>query len=192
MENARGFVDYYNLLQVNPNCDERILEVAYRYFAKLYHPDHAETADVDKFNEVTDAYRMLRDPERRAEYDRAYASYSKETNNRFVSNDALDIDENTAVKDAELHEKILLCLYKRRRENSQDAGVAGWLLQELLEFSDDDFEFHVWYLKSKGFIELTEQGTLAVTIQGVDHVISMSRTTLTAKLLTDQKDDAGD
>ena len=33
---------------------------------------------------------------------------------------------------------------------------------------------------------LTEQGTLAITIQGVDHVISMSRTTKAEKLLIAQ------
>ena len=45
MENGHDFVDYYDLLQVNPDCDARILELAYRHFAKMYHPDHPETAD---------------------------------------------------------------------------------------------------------------------------------------------------
>ncbi|MEO6153006.1 MAG: hypothetical protein ABIT09_10835 [Croceibacterium sp.] len=55
-------------------------------------------------------------------------------------------------------------------------------MQEALNCSDEHFDFHVWYLKAKGFIETTEQGTLAITIQGVDHVISMSRTNKAEKL----------
>lgn len=175
MENGQDFIDYYDLLQVNPGCDARILEVAYRYFAKMYHPDHAETADVDKFNEVVQAYHLLRDAEKRAEYDQIYFSHrdrSEQAN--FVDID-FEVDEKAAVTDAEIHQKILLHLYKRRREAANDAGVIAWLLQELLECSEEHFEFHVWYLRAKGLIARTEQGTLEITIEGVDHVISTSR-----------------
>lgn len=189
MENGQEFVDYYDLLQVDPKCDARILEVAYRYFAKMYHPDHAETADVDKFNEVTDAYAVLRDPDKRAEYDRAFVGHKNGKIYQFPLNNEHPIDEKTAISDAEAHEKILLHLYKRRRENANEAGVAGWLIQELLDCSENQFEFHVWYLKSKGFIEITEQGTLAVTMQGVDHVFSVSRTNLSEKLRLAQRED---
>jgi curved DNA-binding protein len=41
-------------------------------------------------------------------------------------------------------------------------------------------------LKEKGFITLSEQGTLEITVQGVDHIISTSRTTRAAKLLIAQ------
>jgi curved DNA-binding protein len=56
----------------------------------------------------------------------------------------------------------------------------------MLNCSDEHFEFHTWYLKAKGFIEITEQGTLAITIQGVDHVIDISRTNMMEKLLIAQ------
>jgi curved DNA-binding protein len=52
-----------------------------------------------------------------------------------------------------------------------------------LNCSDDTFEFHKWYLKEKGFIVVTEHGTLAITIEGIDHVISISRSTRAEKLL---------
>ena len=55
MADGQSFIDYYKILQVSPNCDGRALEAAYRLFAKMYHPDHAETADVTKFNEVVAA-----------------------------------------------------------------------------------------------------------------------------------------
>jgi curved DNA-binding protein len=74
-------------------------------------------------------------------------------------------------------------LYKKRREDAKNAGVVGFYLQQMLNCSDEHFEFHKWYLKEKGFIVLTEHGTLAITIQGVDHVISLSRTAKAEKLL---------
>jgi len=177
MDSAQGTADYYTVLKVNPDCDGRILELAYHYFAKMYHPDNAETANPEKFNEVVEAYRALRDPERRAEYDRLHGIIAGSATPHFhVPNDGdTALDERAALSDAESHAKILLYLYKRRREHASDAGVIGWYVQEMLGCSDEHFEFHVWYLKSKGFIEVTEQGTIAATIAGVDHVIATSR-----------------
>lgn len=193
MENGQEFVDYYKLLQVNPNCDARILEISYHYFAKMYHPDHAATADVDKFNAVVEAYRVLRDEEQRAEYDKIYAENSGSDSAEYPFSNELDIDNETAVSDAEIHDKILLHLYKRRRESANDPGIVGWLLQEALECTDEQFEFHVWYLKSKGFLEPLPDGTLAVTIEGVDQVIANGRSSKAAQLLLDRaRDDAAE
>src|SRR4030095_14842397 len=106
-----------------------------------------------------------------------------EENFKYPSSEEFDLEESTALSDADDHAKILVFLYRRRRENAQNAGVVGFYLQEMLNCSDELFEFHKWYLKEKGFVVLTEQGTLAITIQGVDHVISMSRTSKDEKLL---------
>jgi curved DNA-binding protein len=186
MTDNQPFVDYYSILQVNPGCDAKILETAYRYLAKMYHPDHAETADVTKFNEVIDAYRVLRNPEQRAEYDLLYARNGKDQWFEFPWVDEAEADDKSALNDADAHARILLFLYKRRREHARDAGIVGFYVQEMLNCSDEHFDFHVWYLKAKGFIEMTEQGTLAITIEGVDHVISMSRTITAEKLLLAQ------
>lgn len=186
LDSGQNFVDYYDLLQVDPGCDARILEIAYHYFAKMYHPDHVETADVDKFNEVVAAYRVLRDPDQRAEYDQFYTQQRGKPDFRAPTDEELEIDESAALSDAEIHETILLQLYKRRREHATDPGVVGWLLQEKLGCNDDQFEFHIWYLKSKKFLEITEHSTLAITIEGVDHVISTSRTSSREKLLLSQ------
>lgn len=170
-----GHPDYYALLQVDPDCNARTLEIAYHYFAKLYHPDNPDTADLDKFSAVVDAYKVLRDEERRAEYDARYFSTPGRTRHKFAFEGEQVLDERTAVSDAEIHARILLALYKKRREQASDAGVVGWLLQETLDCSDEQFEFHIWYLKSKGFIQITEQGTMEITIDGVDHVITTSK-----------------
>ncbi|MBV7266621.1 DnaJ domain-containing protein [Erythrobacter ani] len=186
MENGQLFTDYYALLQVNSTCDAKMLEKAYRHFAQMYHPDHADTADVEKFQEIIEAYKVLRDPELRAEYDAAYKARRKDNFFEFVNTDDFRVEESSAIDDAEAHQKILYLLYKRRREHADDPGILGFYLQESLGCSDETFEFHSWYLKSKGFIERTEAGTLAITIEGVDHVISFTKANEAAKLLTSE------
>jgi len=186
MNEAAGQADFYAILKVNPDCDARILELAYHYFAKMYHPDNAETADAGRFAQVVEAYRTLRDPDRRADYDRTHGLHNPAPAYQIPVGEDFAIDEETALGDAETHAKILLYLYKRRREQAKDAGVIGWYVQEMLGCSDELFEFHIWYLKSKGFVEVTEQGTIAVTIEGVDHVISQSRTARAQTLRIEQ------
>lgn len=192
MLEGQAFVDYYDILQVNPNCDGKILESAYHYLAKLYHPDHTKTPDTLKFNEVIEAYRILRNPEHRAEYDELYSQHRPDRECRHPSGGDAEMEESSALDDAEDHAKILMFLYQRRRENARDAGVVGFYLQDMLNCSHEHFEFHKWYLKEKGYIVLTEQGTLAITIQGVDHVISMSRKTKAEKLLIGQSSEPQD
>lgn len=175
MQNESDFVDYYSQLQVDCDCDDRRLELAYHYFAKLYHPDSGETANVDKFSEVIQAYKVLRDPERRSEFDKRYYAVKGVPPPKAGDEAAGSINLRDALDDAEAHRRILMQLYKRRRESSADPGIPGWVLEEDLGCSQNHFEFLVWYLKSKGLVELTEQGTIAITIEGVDQVITTSR-----------------
>lgn len=181
--------DCYTVLQVYPDCSAKGLEAAYRHLAKMYHPDHPETADADRFNAVIEAYRVLRDPEHRARYDLEHGF------NQIAAEDgaaALDPDSasSPALSDADAHAKILAFLYQRRREHAQSPGVMGFYIQDMLQCGDDSFEFHAWYLKAKGFIEATENGTLAITIAGVDHVIAASQTKRAEKLRIGQSETA--
>jgi len=175
MDTEKRFVDYYSALDAHPNFNAKRLEAAYRHLARMYHPDHPETADVTKFQATIEAYEVLRNAEKRAEYDGQYKQKMGARFHQASEDDEIDIDEKHAISDAEAQERILFYLYKRRREHAQEPGVVGYYLQELLECSDDLFEFYLWYLKAKGFISGTEQGTLAITIEGVDHVMSLSR-----------------
>jgi molecular chaperone DnaJ len=63
--------DYYEVLDVPRNADERAIKQAYRKLARLYHPD--VTGDdgpaTERFREITQAYETLSDPKRRRSYD---------------------------------------------------------------------------------------------------------------------------
>tara|TARA_R110001592_G_scaffold6774_3_gene36683 strand:- start:10292 stop:11251 length:960 start_codon:yes stop_codon:yes gene_type:complete len=64
------FKDYYKILNVEPDADKKAIKVAYRKLARKYHPDVSDHKDAeDKFKEVTEAYEVLYDDKKRAEYD---------------------------------------------------------------------------------------------------------------------------
>lgn len=63
--------DYYEVLGINKNADDKAIKKAYRKLAKKYHPDiNPGDANAEaKFKEVTEAYEILSNPEKRKLYD---------------------------------------------------------------------------------------------------------------------------
>ena len=68
MESKR---DYYEVLGVSKTADEAAIKKAYRKLAKKYHPDtNAGDAHAEQmFKEITEAYSVLSDPQKRKLYD---------------------------------------------------------------------------------------------------------------------------
>ena len=63
--------DYYDLLGVPRTASEGDVKKAYRKLAMQYHPDRNPAPDAEaRFKEITEAYEVLRDPEKRSRYDR--------------------------------------------------------------------------------------------------------------------------
>lgn len=169
MEDGQPFIDYYGVLKVDPQCSARALERAYRHLAKMYHPDHPETADPQRFTSITEAYSLLRKPEKRSRYD---AVYARRTGYSFAPRPARHADSMAAICDAAMHANILMYLYRRRRESARSPGVGTYDILHHLDCSDENFEFHAWYLRKKGLVEITDDGQYAITVEGVDHVIA--------------------
>lgn len=62
--------DYYTVLGVDKTVDPATLKKAYRKLARKYHPDvSAEANSEEKFKTLGEAYEVLKDPEKRAQYD---------------------------------------------------------------------------------------------------------------------------
>jgi len=64
-------MDPYELLGVSRDADDAAIKKAYRSLARKYHPDvNPDEAAQDKFKEISHAYEILSDPNKRAAYDR--------------------------------------------------------------------------------------------------------------------------
>jgi len=68
------FKDYYETLGVEPGAGEAEIKTAYRRLARKYHPDVSkEKGAEERFKAVNEAYEVLRDKDKRAEYDQLRA-----------------------------------------------------------------------------------------------------------------------
>ncbi|MCE5200083.1 MAG: J domain-containing protein [Armatimonadota bacterium] len=68
---ATNYKDYYKILGVDRNASDKEIKTAYRRLARKYHPDvnPGDKAAEEKFKEVSEAYEVLSDKDKRSRYD---------------------------------------------------------------------------------------------------------------------------
>ncbi len=109
---------------------------------------------------------MISDPDRRAEYDASYETARREQWKIFGQREAsssVDDDEN-------IRRGILSLLYVARRRYVDDPGMGPMHLERYLGTPEEHLEFHLWYLKEKGWVMRTDSGEYAITVGGIDQV----------------------
>jgi len=161
-----SFVDYYELLQVSPNADEETIQRVFRHLAKKYHPDHQDSPDDEKFRRLVEAHRVLTDPESRAGYDAGYQEYwNRKWKLVSESTDGAAFDQ-----DRDLRERMLSLFYVQRRRSMALPGIGEYEVARLMRTPLELVEFHIWYLRAKGWLERLDSGMLAISAAGVDEV----------------------
>jgi DnaJ-class molecular chaperone len=62
------YKDYYKILGVPRDADDKAVKTAYRKLARKHHPDMSK-GSAERFKEINEAYTVLSDPEKRKRYD---------------------------------------------------------------------------------------------------------------------------
>jgi curved DNA-binding protein len=161
-----SFVDYYELMQISPNAEAETIQRVYRMLAARYHPDNPETADTERFLLLNQAYKVLTDPEARADYEATHAIRHLEPLNIFnLKEFAIGIDGESNRRMG-----ILCLLYNRRRANTDDPGISLLELETLMSIPREHLVFTLWYLKEKGHLRQGEESDFQITAAGADYV----------------------
>jgi hypothetical protein len=168
--NARGpasteaVPDYYELLQISPNADPDMIHRVYRLLAQRYHPDNTVTGDEHSFRAITDAYKVLSEPEKRAAYDVNLHAY------RQVRWRIFDHRQAAVGKLAERSKRkgILDLLYTKRSNEPEKPSMNLHELEDLLGCPREHLEFSLWYMKENGLVTRMDNGRFSISAKGVD------------------------
>jgi len=73
------YKDYYDILGVSRDADEKEIKRAFRRLARKHHPDvnPGDPGAEERFKEINEAYEVLSDPEKRRKYDQLGADWSR-------------------------------------------------------------------------------------------------------------------
>lgn len=166
MSTSRG-EDWYETLQISPNADADTVQRVFRILAQKYHPDNQDTGDAERFRQLHEAYQVLSDPERRAQYDVRHDALRRERWRFAASAASADTDFE---REQQMRGIALEILYTRRRADPGKPAMSNLDLSQLTGQPREHLEFTLWYLVQRKFVVRDDQSNLAITADGVDYV----------------------
>jgi curved DNA-binding protein CbpA len=176
--------DYYEILQISSTAEPETVHKVYRLLAQRCHPDNKDTGNEAQFRQLSEAYHVLSDPERRAQYDIGHAAL-REARWRLVSNGA------QAANDFEVEQLVRLTvlevLYTRRRTEPGGPAISLWDLEKLIGRAREQLEFTIWYLTAKKFVARSDSAELVITADGVEYLEANYATNSQRRLSPGQK-----
>ena len=159
--------DYYEILQVNTSADPETVHRVFRLMAQRFHPDNRESGNETRFRQVQEAYDVLKDPVRRAQYDVTYTRLRQERWRLVSSGSESETNFRT---EGQTRVTILEVLYTHRRLDPQAAGVFYMDLEGMTGRPRERLEFTIWYLIQKGLVARGDNARLSITADGVDYL----------------------
>ncbi len=174
-------VDYYEVLQISSNAEPETVHRVYRLLAQRCHPDNSETGNAEQFRLLSEAYQVLSDPQRRAQYDVTYERI-RQQRWRLVSNGTQS--KNDFETEQRFRLTVLEVLYTRRRLEPESPGLSPLDLETLIGLTREQLTFAVWYLVQKKYVTRSDSSMLIVTAEGVEHLESNYRENLQRRRLT--------
>jgi curved DNA-binding protein CbpA len=160
-------VDYYETLQISPNADVDTIQRVFRLLAQRFHPDNQDTGNAARFRELAEAYEVLNDAARRAQYDIHYQALKQERWRLASSGPPADSDFDM---EQQLRAILLEILYTRRRTEPEKPSLSTYDLSQLTGQPREHLEFTIWYLIQKKFVTRDDQSSLTITVDGVDNL----------------------
>ena len=160
-------VDYYEALQISVNAEPETVHRVYRLFAQRFHPDNKDSGSESRFRLVTEAYRILSDPNLRAQYD---LTHEKQQKDRWrLADQAADAD-NDFEAERMVRLTVLQVLYAKRRMEPHEPGISLPDLEKLTGRPREHLEFTVWYLAQKKLVQRADNSVMVVTADGVEYL----------------------
>jgi len=162
------FVDYYDVMQISPTAEPDTISRVYKLLAVRYHPDNAQTGNVERFLLLRTAFDTLSDPVKRAAYDTQYNFRQAEPIPVF------ELKEFVVGIDAEVNRRLgVLCLlYNRRRVNPDKPCLTLLEFEGLMGIPREHLVFTIWYLKEKRLLRTESGANFEITADGVEFVES--------------------
>jgi curved DNA-binding protein CbpA len=179
-----GELDFYEVLQVSDTAEPETINRVYRIFAQRYHPDNRETGNEARFREITEAYQILSNPEKRARYD---ATSQKRRADRWRLVAAGPESENDFEMEQAVRLTVLEALYTKRRIQPQEPGIYLRELERMLGRPREHLEFTIWYLSQKKLIS-TDDARMYLTADGAEYLEESYRSNLHRKRLQAHND----
>ena len=181
---ANGHEDYYEILQVSDAAEPETVNRVYRMLAQRYHPDNRDTGNEARFREITEAYQILSNPEKRAQYDVKYRQRRKDQW-RLVSAGAQS--ENDFEMEQVVRLTVLEALYTKRRLEPHNPGIYLVELERLLGRPREHLEFTIWYLNQKKLINM-DDARMQLTADGAEYLEESYRSNIQRKRLQSSND----
>ena len=163
MLRSDSFVDYYDLLGIPPDAEQRTVQRVCRLLAMRYHPSNPDSADAETFRRVQNAYRILTNWDLRTQYDAAYWARMKEV---WRLDDPLGLPATEARRE----KAILALLYRIRRLWPDNPEASLDDLQEILDCEHPELKSTLDALTVRRLLGCSRDDRYFITADGVDRV----------------------